>query len=758
MRLPISLLPAFCLGIVLAFVLSQAPSLWLLGSVFLISVILSYYRPSFRHLCVFILGLSYSVFRIELALENRLPLTQNRQVQTLQIVVEDISVKEDYGTRFTARVLNRDSDIPEKITLTDYQKEEWPAGSLWRINTRLRTPVGSVNLAGFNSEAYSLSKGLGATGSVQKGRKYLGESKRPRALLDRLRNTIARRIHRTGESYPRGAALIAALTIGEQNSLTQADWQSFRQTGITHLVSISGLHVTMVALFAGWLARFLACRLRIRRIQPRTLMLFSGMAVAFIYALLAGFSVPTQRSIFMLASVALLMLSRRYFTSWQIWWISLSFVLLISPLAVLSLGFWLSFGLVAGLLWLGSNRRHLGRNRWLLALQAQVAATVSSIVPLSFFFGQLPVVSPLVNILAIPWVSWIITPLALIALCLPVDTPLLWACVLGEYSLRALDLLLPFAYEFVVAKPPLLLLGIGLLATLLLLAPRGFPMKGLGLLGILLVLLYQPDTLKSNEAKITVLDVGQGSSMLVQTREHSLLFDTGLGGANWIVLPNLRAQRIRQLDALVLSHNDADHDSGLAEIARAYPKTQIYAGQTDAYPDYPSIQYCQGGQQWVWDGVVFQWLTLEPFSKNNNDMSCVLKITAHNQTLLITGDLSRRGEKKLIAQHKAILNSNILILGHHGSKTSSSAEFLQAVQPMYVVASSGFANRFAHPDPSVLARVKQQGATVFRTDQQGAVQIQMRQTLSLSAQVIRKPFWQIKPLMQNEAEQITDEK
>lgn len=746
MRFPISLLPAFCLGIISAFPLREPLSFWLLGLAFILSLFACrFYHPHFKHLCFFILGLSYSIFRIELALDNRLPLAQNKQPYTLQIIVQDIPRQEPYATIFTAHVINPPKGVPKKISFVDYKKNDWPSGSIWQVNARLKTPVGQINQTGFNKEIYYLSKAIGATGNIQKDRHYLGTSHTPQAYLDRFRSNLAQRIRAVGKDYPRGASLISALTIGEQNAIEQADWHAFRQTGITHLVSISGLHVTMVSLFAGFILRYLAFHFNIRRIQPRTIMLVGGICVALLYALLAGFSIPTQRSVFMLATIAILMLSQRYFSAWQIWWIALSIILLISPLALLSIGFWLSFSLVAALLYVVSNRKNLPKNKWLIALKAQLAVNLASIPPLSIFFGQFPIISPLVNSIAIPWVSWIITPFALISLILPFDAPLKWACILSEYSLATLDLILPFAYEYTIAKPPLLLLILSVIATLLLIAPRGFPMKTLGATSLGLLLLYQPPQPNLNEAHITVFDVGQGSSMLVQTQNHTLLFDTGLGDANWTILPNLRASGVKNLDKLILSHNDADHDSGFEQITQAYPNAIIHAGQPEAYMTQKEIASCKHNEKWQWDGVTFQWLTLPVFSKDSNNRSCVLKISTQNHSLLITGDLSKKGEEKLINENSDILNSDVFILGHHGSKSSNSLDFLQTIKPKYAISSSGFGNNFKHPHPDIIKRLEEQNITLLRTDLYGAIQIEIGQQLHVKPQVNHKPFWQIKP-------------
>ncbi|WP_434777277.1 DNA internalization-related competence protein ComEC/Rec2 [Neisseria sp. Ec49-e6-T10] len=743
MKLPISFLPAICLGLFLPLILSTLPPIGFIG--FLCILLLCFVKRYIwvRHLLFILLGFLYTVIRVESALNNRLPLELNKQTQELIIVVRDLPQQTEYGHRFIAEVLSNTPHIPKKIILTDYQKQQWPTGSKWRVQAALNTPVSTVNLTGFNSEAWHLSHRIGATGSVKKNRHFLGYKASFATYLDQFRAFLSKRIHDVGIEYPRGASLIAALTIGEQSALTQSDWQAFRQTGITHLVSISGLHVTMVAIFAAMCAHFILSFLQIKRFQPKTIMLWAGVLAALAYALLTGFSVPTQRSVFMLLAAATMICSNKYFTAWQIWWTALTLVLLLDPLYALTIGFWLSFGLVASLLWVSTNRKQQ-QNKWQTAIRAQTAATVASIVPLSYFFGQFPILSPAVNSIAIPWVSWVLTPLALISLIMPFDLPLLLACALAQYSLDGLDILLPLAYEYSISKAPIWLLTTSLIGTLLFLAPTGTPMRSLGLLSIIMVLVYQPTLLQKNEAKITILDVGQGTAILVQTQNHTLLFDTGMGSGHKIVLPNLRALGVRHLDKLVLSHNDADHDSGLGDIFTAFPHAAILAGQPEAYPDY-SVQHCTEGVNWQWDGVLFEWLTPNINANNKNDQSCVLRILAQKQALLITGDLSVKGEKQLIHLFDDSLLSQTLVLGHHGSKTSTDRQFLQTVDPDHVIVSAGFANRYRHPHPEVINTVTQHGATIWRTDTQGAISITLAEETSIEQQTQYKPFWQLKP-------------
>lgn len=744
MRQPLSLLPSLCVGLIFPLFLPVQINLCLALSVATLSLLFTKKYPFVLHLMIFSLAITYGSFRADIALANRLPLEKNRQTESMTIVVRDLPQTTTYSTRFQAEILTGSPLlVGKKIIVNDFEQKSWATGSIWSVSMSLRVPVDVVNSVGFNTEAWYLSEGIGAIGNVKKGRSFLGISTDFAAYLGRLRESLVWRIDRVGRHYPRGAQFLAALTIGKQSGISQNDWQAFRATGITHLVSISGLHVTMVALFMVFLAKNIMCVLPPRRLYPKTVMLIVGVLAALTYAVLAGFSVPTQRSVFMLATAALMVGSRQYFTPWQVCWGSLSVVLLIDPFAALAVGFWLSFGLVASLVWVGANRRKPPQNKWLLGLKAQSAATVASVVPLGLFFGQLPLLSPLVNTLAIPWVSWVLTPFSLIALVLPFDLLLEWACALCELSLNVLDHILPFAWVYPVAHAPWLLISLALFATLLILAPKGLPLKGLSLLVLVLFIVYPNENPKQGEALISVLDVGQGLSVLVQTQNHTLLFDTGAGSGDRIVLPVLRGKGVTELSALILSHHDTDHDQGLPEIIKSLPVHRILAGQSEVYPDL-DVKHCDDEVSWFWDGVYFEWLTPATFAEDKNDTSCVLRVLVGKEAFLVTGDLSKKGEEILVNSYQKSIQSQVLVLGHHGSRTSSGSLFLRYVAPEYVIISAGFANRYRHPNAQVLSRVTSQ-AQVWRTDRQGAILVRMGHGITVKQEVMGKPFWQLKP-------------
>ncbi|MBO7081470.1 MAG: DNA internalization-related competence protein ComEC/Rec2 [Neisseriaceae bacterium] len=747
-------LPFFCLGVVASFAFpydaAHAMALWILC---LILSLLSYrYFPKMLWIMALLLGLFYGFDRTQNAISHRLSAENSGQFVDLSIRVISPPQKTDINTRFDALVL--ENSLPQKIhtiRLVDYQQREWTLGSQWKISARINAPIGMVNHAGFNTEAWALSNGLDAIGSVRKERFRLPE--KHFVSIDFLREKIDQRISRAGQNYPRGAALVSALTVGMNHHLSQDDWTHFRHLGLTHVVSISGLHITMFALLVGMLAlAYFRLAAKIEKLpmpnHPKKIILILGLCAALIYSLITGFSVPTQRSLLMLLIAGLAVIGKRYWTMWQIWFVALTVVLLYDPLSVLSIGFWLSFGLVGALLWFSGSLKndHRPYAKLKMTLAAQVAVSVASVLPLSLFFHALPIISPVVNIIGVPWFSLVITPISLLALLLPFDWGLTFASCLAEYTLYGMDALQNLSFMIYTPQVSWVWIVLGLLATLILLSPRVLGMYSWALIVLSVLVLYQPFRLPENHLKATVYDVGQGLSVLLQTKHHQLLFDTGKKGAEMNLIPALHADGIFRLDALVLSHGDEDHDGAVKEIQQVFPIKQTWAGAVSDY-DFP-VNHCQAGKSWTWDGVYFEWLT--PFNPSDdvesNDRSCVLHAVAGDYAILITGDLSHKGEIALIQQHQDDLYSQVLILGHHGSKTSSLPRFLATVLPTHAVVSAGFSNSFSHPAPTIVRWLNEHQIQIWRTDQQGMLSFELGKQLNAQKGIRYQPYWQQKPL------------
>lgn len=731
-------LPCWVVGAAASFALPVVPH-WLfwLAAFAVFAVFARRFAFAGLMLCV-LAGAAYGVFRTEAALSSQ---WRAEAVSGVPLTVEVADMPRSDGRRvqFAAKAVDSGGRTFD-LLLSDYKRREWAVGSRWRITARVHPVVGELNLRGLNREAWALSNGIGGAGTVGADRVLLHDGSGWGIAVWRSRISRNWRQADADGGLSDGIGLMRALSVGEQSALRPELWQAFRPLGLTHLVSISGLHVTMVAVLFAWLAkRLLACSPRLPA-RPRVWILAAGCAGALFYALLAGFSVPTQRSVLMLAAFAWAW-RRGRLSAWATWWQALAAVLLFDPLAVLGVGTWLSFGLVAALIWACAGRLHEGKRQ--TALRGQWAASVLSLVLLGYLFASLPLISPLVNAAAIPWFSWVLTPLALLGSVVPFAPLQQLGAFLAEYTLRFLVWLADVSPEFAVASAPLPLLVLAVCAALLLLLPRGLGLRPWAVLLLAGFVFYRPPSVPENEAAVTVWDAGQGLSVSVQTANHHLLFDTGTtSAAQTGIVPSLNAAGVRRLDKLVLSHHDSDHDGGFQAVGKI-PNGGIYAGQPEFYE---GAQHC-AEQRWQWDGVDFEFL--RPSERKNiddNGKSCVLRVVAGGAALLVTGDLDTKGEESLVGKYGGNLYSQVLVLGHHGSNTSSSGVFLNAVSPEYAVASSGYANAYKHPTQAVQNRVRAHGIKLLRTDLSGALVFGLGRG-GVKAQRLRgyKFYWQKKP-------------
>jgi competence protein ComEC len=528
-----------------------------------------------------------------------------------------------------------------------------------------------------------------------------------------------------------------ALAVGDQQAIEPELWQTFARTGVTHLLSVSGLHVTMVAGLAAWLASWLwrrSTRLPLR-LPGQKVAAVAGFLAAVAYCLLAGFAVPSQRTLYMLAVVALALWTGRTTVVSRVLATALLVVLLLDPWAVLAAGFWLSFGAVAVLFYVGAGR--LGEGHWLAAWgRVQWAVTIGTLPALLALFQQFSLVSPVANAIAIPLVSLVVTPLALLG-ALPFTDPLLW---LAQWLTRLLMIFLDWlaASPWAIWQqhaPPGWAVVLGLAGTAWMLLPRGFPARWLGLVALLPLLLVPPERPAMGEARVTVLDVGQGEAVHVQTASHDLLYDTGpafsadANSGNRVIVPYLRALGVRRLDTLVVSHEDKDHAGGAESVLEAVPTALLLTSVPFDNPlsaEPVAYRPCVDGEAWEWDGVRFA--TLHPPAadyagrgRKSNEMSCVLKVAAPGASLLLTGDIDAAVEEELAARHEPELRAQVLVPPHHGSRSSSSPRLVAVVGARTVLIPVGYRNPFGHPKPDVLARYAAAGADVHRTDLEGAL-------------------------------------
>ncbi len=686
-------------------------------------------------------------------------------------VVAGLPQAYENGVRFDFAVESSDAAVPSRISLAWYrgwrleESDEWHAlqelhaGERWQLVVRLKRPHGNLNPQGFDYEAWLFERGVRATGYVRAddgNRRLAAFVARPAYGVERLREAVRARFLRALPEHDYAGVLVA-LAVGDQRAIDGGLWQIFARTGISHLMSISGLHVTMVAALGAWLVSFFWRRrpALMLRLPAQKAAAAAGWATAFAYCLLAGFGVPAQRTLFMLSVVALALWLGRAASGSRVLALALLLVLLADPWAVLSAGFWLSFGAVALLFFVSSGR--LAPRHWLAEWgRAQWAVTLGLIPALLALFQQFSLVSPIANAVAIPVVSFVVTPLALIAAVLPFDALLLLAHQILAGLMAFVEWLagLPLAV-WQQHAPPVWAVGLAALGCAWLLLPRGFPARGVGALLIFPLVLVEPARPAVGELRLTVLDVGQGLAVHAQTASHDLVYDTGpqfspdANSGNRILLPYLRAAGVRRLDGLILTHEDKDHSGGALSLLDGLPVAWTSSSLPDDHPfrEAPGHRPCIDGQAWEWDGVRFEMLHPEATGyasakRKSNDMSCVLKVSSAYGSALLTGDIETISEQALSKRQGERLRADVLLAPHHGSRTSSSPAFLAATGAKTVVFPVGYRNRFRHPNEAVWRRYEETGAQLLRTDRDGAVTVEFAVPRRLTFErAARRRYW-----------------
>lgn len=668
------------------------------------------------------------------------------------------------GVRFVFEPEPGPPGVPARVLLSWYAERAQAgsppsvrAGELWRFRVRLRRPHGLANAGGFDYEAWLLQRGVRATGYVR------GEA----TLLATPPQGLMHQVHRwRGEVRDRfGAALgdapyagiLAALAVGEQRAIPPAQWEVFRRTGVAHLVSISGLHVSLLAMLAGGMVgwgwrRVPACALRWPAHKAAAL---AALGAGVAYALLAGMGIPVQRAAIMLAVAAAALIGGRALAPSRILALALLAVLVFDPWAVLAAGFWLSFGAVAVILFVLGGRA-AGRGGWRGAVRIQLAITLAMVPALLLLFQSFPLLSPLANAVAIPLVSFVITPLVLLAVPLPFEELLLAAHAAATPMMHVLEGLARLdGAQWQQAAPPAWLVLAASVASAVLLLPRATPAKLAGVAVLAALLAWQPPRPLQGAFAATVLDVGQGLAVHVQTATRDLLFDAGppYGGAadagSRVVVPYLQARGVRRLDAMLLSHEDSDHVGGARSVLEALPVAAVLVGEAHAAPRWAQgpaaaadVRPCRAGEQWEWDGVRFELLHpaaadgARASGRHGNDRSCVLKVTAAAGALLLTGDVTAAAEAAVLGRFGAArLASTVVVSAHHGSRSSSSPPFVDATRPLAVVHSAGHRNPFGHPHAAVSARWAAVGARNLRTDRDGAIGLRFGATAGAGVEV-----------------------
>lgn len=613
-------------------------------------------------------------------------------------------------------------------------------GETWRLPLRLKPPRGFANPGGFDYEGWLFRAGIAATG-------YVTETASPERLatptgrwrLAALREEVREGLESSGNT-PRATATLQALTVGDRGGFDAALWELMRRTGTTHLMSISGLHVSMVAglVFGAlaWLWR--QCEPLAQRLPAQHAGAWAGIAAAIAYSALAGFSVPTQRSLLMGGVAFGALLLRRAQRPTQVLALALGAVLLADPLAVLAVDFWLSFGAVAVILLAAAGRRPGSRQARAMAWgRVQLAITLAMAPVTLFLFQQVSLVSPFANLWAIPWFGLVVVPASLLGAAGVLVFPSLGAPLsdlaasAAEWGLAGLDAMaaLPLA-ELHWPAPAWPAAGAAVLGALVLSLPRGVPGRAAGV-ALWLPLLWQgAEAVPPGHFRLTLLDVGQGMAAVVRTAGHALVYDLGprlsvhFDATRAVVVPFLRREGIARLDALVLSNGDADHAGAPDALDGVARVTATYSGEPERFAQL-AARRCAEGQAWEWDGVRFRFLNPADEALRGNDRSCVLQVEAGEGRLLLTGDVGAAVERRLVARWGRTLAATALQVPHHGSRTSSDSAFVKATAPQLALLSTGYRNRFGFPKADVVERWRAQGAVLLDTQAEGAITLEI---------------------------------
>jgi competence protein ComEC len=704
---------------------AMAPAAWL------------YWRGDWRRLGgALLLGMAWACACGAQAMAQRLPAAKSGVELRVEGRVLGLPRRDEDGQRFDFRIESGPVDAPVGgVVRVGWFGQGAPtvaAGSRWRLLLRLKRPRGILDPGGTDSERRALAQGIVATASVREPRsaRLLANG----SGIDAWRARLSRRIEL---ALPEGQArFVQALALGDTRAIGEADWEVLRATGLTHQVAISGFHVGMVA---GCGALLVLALFRLAPQATRWLPLPQAAAAAALvaaagYTALAGFALPTVRTLLMIAAVLLAKLLRRAAGVAEALALALLAVLCADPLSVLAPGFWLSFAGVAWLAWCLPAREEGGQLAGFL--KAQGVATIALLPLCVWFFGQASLPGPLANLVGIPVISLGVVPLCLLGVLL---LPIAPQAAQGSWQLAAnlMDWLWRWLEQVAgwpaamlwLPEPGLLALAFACAGAFWWLLPRAVPGKPLALLLFLPMLWPAADLPRDGEFDVEVLDVGQGLSVLVRTHGHALLYDAGAGGGHGpdfgevAVVPALRALGVRRLDTLLISHGDADHAGGMAAVHRAWPQARVLGVEGWARP---GMGLCRDTQAWRWDGVEFRVLHPPPwFPYLRNDSSCVLRISAGGRVALLPGDIGKHVEARLLHLYARSLRADLLLIPHHGSRGSSSADFVARVHPAIAVASVGADNRFGMPRPEVVARYRESGARVLSTAEGGALSFRL---------------------------------
>ena len=692
-----------------------------------------------------LLGFGLAGLHAAATLARQLPAAFEQRDAVVSGRVVELPVAEPRRARFLFRV---DADARQPLPLRgrllrlSWYEDDSAAripiesGSHWRLQVRLRAPRGLRNPGGNDGEMYALAQRIASSGYVRNPE--LARRLAPPRGIDAWRERMSTRI---ADSVPQPSSrFVRALALGDTRGLDDRDWELLRANGLTHLIAISGFHVGLVAGFFALLATA-AWRLAPvlgRRLPRPQAAAIAALCGAIIYTAVAGFALPTMRTTSMIAVVVAAKLWRRPQRASEALALAAIALLLLDPLAILGAGFWLSFLGVAWLLWCLPHAAGRPARAAVIKdfLSAQGVATLGLLPLTVVLFGQASLAGPVANLLAVPWWSLVVVPLALFGIACEILHAGAGAWT-WQLAAEAFDLTWPL-FEWLgesglalwwLPESRWFALPLALFGAFWLLLPRGVAGKPLALLLWLPLLWPQRDLPRTGEAELSVIDVGQGLSVLVRTAHHNLLYDMGpavrdgFDAGERAVVPTLHALGVRRLDAAVISHGDNDHAGGWPAVQRVFPVTSAFAPEGSPTP---ATRPCRAGEAWLWDGVRFRFLhPTAHFPYLGNEAGCVLRVESAHGAALLTADIGEVIERALIRRQRSSLRAEVVLVPHHGSGGSSDAEFITATGARHALVSSGAGNRFGHPKPQVVARWCQAGAEVVDTADSGALRVRL---------------------------------
>lgn len=605
------------------------------------------------------------------------------------------------------------------------------------VTAKIKKPWNLSNPGGFDAEKNAFLNQIKATGNIKA---LISHQPHTSFRLDNMRQKISDKML-SALKQDSVSGMLIGLTIGVTDRISQAQWALLRNTGTTHLIAISGLHISLIGgLVFGLMTLLWRCAPRLLLWMPAKIAA-AYLTLFFIwgYGFLAGMSIATERACIMMSALMLAIILKLRMSAGFVFSASLVIILICDPFAVLSIGFWLSYLAIGILIFATGNRLKFTRKKLSWKLIRPQLAVFLGMLPVSlYFFQSASLISPLINLIAIPWVSFVVTPaclLSALAFMLNIDWLGKIFIILAKYLylplwqiMEGVVKIIPAVWNFALPHSVLgiILFILSSLGMIILLLPKGVPHKNwIGTCLASAILFYQPLNLKKGECHFALLDVGQGLASVIFTQNHVLIYDTGPG--TQVIQPFLDYYHVDKIDTIMISHTDLDHRGGLDSVLQHYPVKNMMTSEVDRLELKANLNnikpvLCQQGQTWEWDGVLFE--VLHPrmqLEKNRNNLSCVLKVSTGKNSILLTGDIEAGAEKVLLDTYKEKLKTDILIAPHHGSKTSSTQAFIEQVNPKFVLFPTGKDNRFGFPIQSVTTRYSALGSQLLDTAKDGAI-------------------------------------